>query len=212
MKTLLCVYGTGNGDFAFDGPCEEPTRHWYHSTSVWWVFMQTLGFAPFKAREFCWTGDINGLERWLPWNWFKRDSSRNDWYAGGASLIDYVGDRSVPDIILAHSHGGQVALYAAALGLKIPCLLTVATPVRADMVAIINRARPNIGKWVHVCASDFDHTAILGQLGDGSLSFGRAMPHADLNITIPGIDHSLLLTDQRQFEHWSRLILPKVFA
>jgi len=137
---------------------------------------------------------------------------KNDWRAGGASLYAYIVPPLCPEQrippgdthVIAHSHGGSVALYAAAAGLKIQTLLTVATPVRRDLRSVIDAARPNIAYWAHVHSDCSDWWQVLGEAFDGRLGIYRAMAQADLNIKIPQAGHSALLHDPRYRDEWTR--------
>lgn len=217
---VLVVYGTGGGDFTVDGTCTDPGEHWWHCQeaaghdSAWWTYLRTLGCRPFRAeREFTWTGDVDGLIRFWPWNWFRRRLTYRDWAAGADALINYVAAASAacsiapaePWALIAHSHGGQVALYAAARGLEIPILITVGTPHRSDLREITELARPRIKRWVHVFDAISDRIALAGQLGDGAIDVNRKQPFADVNIPLHGVEHSRVLRDRAQFQHWPEI-------
>lgn len=216
-NSILCIYGTGSGDFRFDDEIDPnaETTYWFRATSPWWRFMREQGFLPYRDRDFYWSGDVNGFD-WQrlinPLEWFRPNRRvKRDWYAGGRALLEYCerdGNPSAPGLMVAHSHGGWVAVHAAAFGLKIPVLVTIGTPNRGDMKDVIRRARPNIQYWVHVYARDKDFVALLGQLTDGVWSLDRAIAEADRRVPLAGIDHSLLLVDPRSFHHWTETILP----
>ena len=95
--------------------------------------------------------------------------------------------------LIAHSHGGQVAAYAAARGLKIGTLVTVATPVRKDMEGVYARAMENLERWVHIHTDRRDRWQWLGAMGDGLLGVRRGMPAPAENVLEPGRDHASLL-------------------
>lgn len=117
------------------------------------------------------------------------------WESGGDHLKRYLEFKGYnqPVNIVAHSHGGNVAAYALAEGLKCSTLITVATPVRRDMRDVWKRARRNIYLWVHVHAECLDYMQLLGSLFDGTFGFYRKMKLADMNLREPTRNHSNLL-------------------
>jgi hypothetical protein len=97
------------------------------------------------------------------------------------------------DVLLAHSHGGQVATGALAAGATVPLLVTVATPVRRDCGPIYAAARAQLeadgGTWRHLYGGRRDVFGQLGALFDGALSLQRAMAHAHCNVYVPDRGH-----------------------
>jgi hypothetical protein len=142
---------------------------------------------------------------WRRWGW--GDRAVQGWFYAGRSLSYYL-DGVLPEerIVVAHSHGGQVALHAAASGLYIHRLLTIGTPVRADMAPIARQARANIGKWWHVSDLESDPMAILGMFGDGDVGGRRtfALTAVDRNVRLEGIRHSRMLNDPKVFRLWPK--------
>jgi pimeloyl-ACP methyl ester carboxylesterase len=185
----------------------EPTKpdnvHWWQPSSA---FCGVLTRAQLELvsskRPFIWTTNANGIF----------ENKHLDWRAGGVNLYAYLVPDLCPDkrippaetMVIAHSHGGQVALYAAAEGLKIDTLITVATPVRSDMSAIIEAARPNIRHWRHIHGSWKDYVQIAGSLGDGTFSFRRAFKQANENIEVRGAAHSDFINQAQYFPRWER--------
>lgn len=146
------------------------------------------------GRPFAWSTDLSGLF------WQKS----RDWEAGADALayfLDHVpfADRN----LIAHSHGGQIALLCAASGVPIRVLVTVGTPVRKNLRADVARARPHIATWLHICDSRFDLMASLGQLFDGGLSTTRTFALADQNDCVPKVRHSKVLNDPVGLAYWS---------
>lgn len=173
----------------------------------WWKrdspLMQYLGadVVHVAGRPYRWSTDLIGWKFW-------RRERLSDWEAGADALAYFC--ETIPYFdrnLIAHSHGGQVALFAAASGLKIRRLLTISTPVRDDVP--VQKARPNIGHWRHVCAADDDRIARWGMFGDGRIATRRVFTDpgaaADTNVRVPGIGHSRLLTDPACFELWHTL-------
>jgi hypothetical protein len=114
------------------------------------------------------------------------------WAREGDRLRAYLAQHPVAgvDVVIAFSHGGQVATYAAADGATIPHLITLGTPVRGDLEAVYAQARPRIGRWTHVYAvGGGDWWQLLGSLFDGVLRVWRAMPDADCNVVARGLTH-----------------------
>ena len=91
--------------------------------------------------------------------------------------------------------------YGAAAGLRIPRLITIGSPVRGDMAEVWARARPQIGRWLHLYSAG-DWWQIFGQFGDGVIGRRRSMPLADRNVEVPGVHHADLLRDPARFDLW----------
>jgi hypothetical protein len=153
-----------------------------------------------RQRPFVWSTDLDGG----PF-----EAAHRDWRAGGMNLYAYIVPPRCPEhrvppadtLVLCHSHGLQVALYAFAAGLQ-GALVSVAGPVRGDMADVAKRARPNITWWRHIHSDHSDWWQILGTIGDGRFGIYRAHPLADENVAVPDVGHSSLLYDPRMFERW----------
>ena len=151
------------------------------------------------ARPYTWTTGVDGL-----------DDHHTVWRVCGETLYERYIPSVCPDrqvsgaetSILTHSHGLQGVLYAASFGLKIAVLISVTSPVRRDMRRIAERARPNIGTWIHLHSDWSDWWQILGSIGDGEFRLSRRHPLADQNIKIPNAGHSRLLEDPSYFPLW----------
>jgi pimeloyl-ACP methyl ester carboxylesterase len=171
-------------------------QDWDHLGSGFTRYLLKHGFVSVEERAsigFDWSDDID-LGR-----------GHEDWKAGGRAVFYYLVPPLYPTPpcatnIIAHSHGGQVALYAAAYGLKINCLITVGTPVREDMQEIIAVARPNIQRWLHL-RSNNDMWQWFGSWFDGGLKLNRDFKQADLNATMPK-GHANILRDEELFPLW----------
>lgn len=173
-------------------------HEWWTPDSPWTKFMATLGFTIFKPDDpFIWSTNLDIF------------SNHRDWEAGGLSLKFYL--QSVPyedRNLITHSHGLQVALYAAKHGALIRSLIDIAGPVRKDMDSTALRAVPNIAFWLHVFDKEWDLVGWLGQLFDGRISLSRKDSFATVNKALPRVDHSHLLHDPAFFHHWKDTILP----
>lgn len=216
MALILPIPGT----HAWNG---EPTpKNWYHPESVWSQYVAARGLQHLSpARPFVWSTDVDGLDGWLRWLHLK-GNDKIDWQAAGLNLWAYFEPAWYGDLrftpspaqpllpplgfdrrnLVAHSHGLQVVLYACAAGLKIRRLISIASPVRADMMEIAKKARPNIEQWMHIYTDDTDRMQWLGTIGDGAFGIVRPHPLADINLCIMGVGHSGLVEDEKAFPHW----------
>jgi pimeloyl-ACP methyl ester carboxylesterase len=188
---------------------------------VWWrpgspvmsALLNRLGWVPLRDDPFVWSMDLDGT-------WWSRVTGRlmRDWIAAAYALCYYCGyhpDPSIdPDararakawkpgakyigqperpVLIAHSHGGQVALLATGvLGLPVSGLVTVSTPVRQD---VLSWARPSTPRpWLHLYDPKRDWWQRLGALGDWRIGLSREMPiELARNVQVPGYGHSGLL-------------------
>lgn len=174
---------------------------WWQDGSEYLAFMATQGFVPYDPEDpFVWDTGLGGLPIF----------GTTNWYAAGLNLRHYNGFKG-PIRIVAHSHGGQVAAYAAARGLKIYSLVTIGTPVRADMYPIWTAARKNIRYWTHVYSDWSDKTQLLGSLFDGAFGIERRFIWTDVfgirqgankNLGLPGVGHSGLIRTPKHFAKW----------
>jgi hypothetical protein len=193
----------------------QDASQWFLLKSPFERFLASHGVEQLEPGDpFIWSTDVNGVKGWL--RWFGNESAagdHQDWHAGGLALKWRM--QTYPRqhrTMIAHSHGGQLAAYAAAEGLQIPVLVTVATPVRRDMSHVWKRARPNIGCHLHLYAPGGDWIQILGQWGDGLWSSGRKLAFTDadgrerwgahLNHAVPLMQHSRILSDPTCFAWW----------
>lgn len=148
----------------------------------------------------------------LPFDWSDDLdlSDGEDWPAGGRSFFYYVVPPLRPEyawpanetVAITHSHGLQVALWAAKYGLKIDRLLDIAGPVRKDMMPIAQEARPNIRRWMHVHSNASDYTQWLGEMFDGHFGIVRKHPLADENVEIKNVGHGGLMREPKDFPMW----------
>jgi hypothetical protein len=191
----IAVQGTHGWD-------EDPNVfQWWESLSPFAVALGKLGCVPLDLSLFFeWSTNLDGLLL----------SKKTTWKAGGKALRYYVGDQFPEGLpyekrnLIAHSHGGQCVFYAAAEGLRIRNLITVGTPVRGDMAAVVNTARPNIGYWLHICDTKHDFTSIAGAIFDGRVKVEHQFALADANDNCRdlGIGHSEILNETARFGLW----------
>lgn len=194
---------------------------WWQDGSPWLLALQNAHCRPLRQetlrglRPFRWDTDVDGLDpvaslgnivRGLL-NRRKAEVVHRDWQAGGEACGTFL--RDVPyrnRNVIAHSHGGQVAIYAG-LDRSIRTLVTVGTPVRGDMQDVYEEARKNIGYHLHICDDTFDLWGTLGQLFDGDVRIERTFPKAwahgpDLTLTLQGIGHGKVLRDPKEITRW----------
>lgn len=192
----------------------DPVGDWWQRGSQYLRMMREHEFAPYAPdRPFVWTTSLDGL--W-PWPWQRAETKHLTWRAAGLNKYAYL----VPPIyggaengiaatpmatrLVDHSHAGNVTAYACAAGLYVHVLITIGTPVRDDMAEVWAQARPRIGTWVHVHSDSSDWWQVAGGLFDGKLGIDRKMPLADVNIRIPRVGHTGILTDPTAFGWWEQ--------
>lgn len=183
---------------------------WYTDPSPFTGLLREHGVEPLPGElsyaDFIWSTQVNGVPSLL----LSHGGDLRGWNAAGISLCQYLVPKRCPSVrvpgaqtnIIAHSHAAQVVLYAAAAGLKVNTLITVCSPVRHDMDQTIEKARPNITRWLHLHSDHTDHTQILGQFFDHAVSVKRTFDAADENALVPGVGHSGLLHDPENFPLW----------
>jgi hypothetical protein len=192
----------GQGTHSWRG---TPTGDWWEAGSPWLQHMTSLGWVPVSAqRPFIWTTELGGT----PF------SGHEDWDAAGCNLAAYLWPpldehhRYIPisdRYVIGHSHFVNVAVFACGkYGLKIAGLITVMSPVRGDMLGWAARARPNIGRWIHLHSDASDRMQWLGGLFDGRFGIVRQHPLADINISLPKAGHSKVLHDPAWFGGWAQ--------
>lgn len=178
----------------------DNTSEWYHPDSLFVQSLEDHGHILLDdERPFVWSTGIGGV------GFGKGDLAV--WHAAGINLYAYVVPPRCPErrvspdqtIIISHSHGLQVVLYAAAEGLKIDTFIDVSGPVRKDMLSTARLARPNIRRWIHIHSGGKDNMQWLGELFDGHLGVVRKHPLADHNIEVKAANHGDVLRDPAYF-------------
>lgn len=115
------------------------------------------------------------------------------WQSAGKALLWYAHLKDPYEAVslIAHSHGGQVVAYAAAYGLMIDKVITVATPVRSEVPYDALAAQS--AAWVHIYGGVRDYVQIFGELNAFNFrALSREMKLADRNICESDRDHSQL--------------------
>lgn len=193
MRLVEYVAVPGTHAFGKEGEWSDPR-------SAFAKFALARGFVNLSEREtmpFLWSTNLDF-----------GNGNHSNWVAGGAALYYYLTAPAQPEHripgyrtnVIAHSHGGQVALYAASYGLKINCLVTVGKPVVKSMAPVIEKALPNINRWLCL-HSERDIWQILGSLLDGRIGLVRAEKLATRNDVMPK-GHGDILRDPRVFHEW----------
>lgn len=187
------------------------TGSWKDNGSIDWFcpghdfgkFLDAQGVAPIydgngTPKPFVWSTDLAGVPVL---------TNKKDWAAGGAALSYFVRFkaicRSYETALIVHSHGLQVAAFAAAeYGLKVDTLISMGSPLRADMRDRYQVLRTNTRYWLHVHSDKSDRWQWFGELFDGHFGIVRETPLANRNDFVPGVGHSELLRDPAQYHHW----------
>lgn len=170
-------------------------RGWWAHDSPFSAYLRTQGLTP--AREghpFVWTGDVDGVPI----------VAGNDWEVGAIWLGDYLAALPYDDRnVIAHSHGGQLALIAATT-VPLRSLILVATPVRkAIEETVAPTAVGNIGECLHLSDARMDVIGWAGALLDGRWSLRRTFDVDGIRCEqVRGMGHSRLLTDPAAFRLW----------
>lgn len=193
----------------------QPTGGWWQAGSPWLTSLASHGVEPYNAgRPFVWSTQLAGHRVWR--RWLGLQDRHLVWECAADNLYAYlvppmwggesngVNARGEETRIVCHSHGLQVVLMAAAAGLRIQTLISVGSPVRADMQHIAALARPRIGYWLHLHSDHSDRWQWLGTIGDGALGIVREHPLADDNQAVPHVGHTGVLTDEDGIRMWHR--------
>jgi hypothetical protein len=185
MQPIVLIGGTwSNTD-----PREQLHLSWWYPGSVFYgAVKERCGR---DCYSFAWNTFLDGVI-----------GPNTDWQSAGERLFNVC----PPDAsIITHSHGGQVVLLAAASGLRIKNLITVATPVRSDIPYHV--ARERIERWSHIYGNYQDYVQLAGSLMLGRLCvLRRQMALADKNIKYPANHADLMRTRVWHSENWWELV------
>ena len=104
------------------------TSTWWQEGSDFWSHVNSFTHNVYNGPDpFFWTGNNHHSDR----------------VRGAHDLVSWCRNHSSGNIdIIAHSHGGNVCLYASSLGLKIRKLILLGTPIRLEYLPALE----NIGK------------------------------------------------------------------
>lgn len=211
MRPILVA---GTGSWRDDGAVD-----WYCPGHAFGAFLRAEGVEPLydgdgdACRPFIWSTDLAGLPFF---------TNRKDWAAGGAALAYFIKScRRLPGArtaLIVHSHGLQVAAYAAAEhGLKVDTLISVGSPIRKDLTAPYEALRHQTRFWLHIHSDWSDRWQWFGELFDGHFGIVRESALADRNDFVPKVGHSEILREPAQFHHWTergwlKLLQPEAVA
>lgn len=189
MTRYVAVLGTHAWDRRY------PEGQWWHPKSPFSAFLRSHDCRHAKPMDpFVWSGDLDGALL----------ANGNDWEAGGKALKYYLRDLPYDSRnVIAHSHGGQVALYAA-MEVPIRSLVMVGTPVRKEIEqSVCPVALERIGTCVHVSDKDWDWMGMLGAVFDRRWRLRRTFTDpAITTIQLKKIGHSGLLNNPALFPLW----------
>lgn len=195
------VLVAGTNSWADDGRVD-----WYCPGHPFGQFLHAQGITPSYdwnrsgAKPFVWSTDLGGVP-------FLTRRHNADWSAGGAALAYFLMARSQrpgeQTALIVHSHGLQVAAFAAAEhDLKIGTLISMGSPIRRDLAPQYAKLRANTQYWLHVHSDRTDRWQWFGELFDGHLGIVRECPLADRNDFVARVGHSELLRDPAQYHYW----------
>lgn len=195
MTRYVAVLGT----WAYHGSDTQTRPEWWETGSACAAQLERHGLIPAIPDDpFVWSGDLDGV----PWL-----ANGRDWEAGAVNLAHYL--RAMPFVdrnIIAHSHGGAVAVMAARL-VPIRRLLTIGTPARKDVRGAARQALAfgYLPAWLHAHDASWDWMGSLGAILDGQWRLSRAMQLPGMtDRAIPRMGHSRLLAGDVTAERlWS---------
>lgn len=198
---------------------------WYKTDSPFDVTLRNLGYDRVPEPEDddgFWSGDLNGL---FVQKFFGK--SKDDWISGGHALSNYIVDRQDilnqrEVVLIAHSHGGQVAAFAlkrllhetpnGSRYLRSLRVVTVDMPVRSGrFLGLIPRGMGKTyraaliavaGRWTHLYDGLWNKTRVAG-----SHAGPRKLEGACRNIPIPG-GHSAILRHPVPQDLWQGYLDP----
>lgn len=187
---------------------EKSEPDWWQSGSTFELRMAELNLIPLREEPFEWSTNLDGHQFWLR-IFNPAGPRRRTWKAAGKALRYYLGHPSLPEPyyhrnLIVHSHGLQVALYAASYGLKIRTLVSVGSPIRDDVLKDVGfGVIGNIGSWLHL-SDGRDGISRVGLFNDGKINWPwrkyHTSPLADFNDECQG--HSNVLTDPVCMDKW----------
>jgi hypothetical protein len=137
------------------GTWSNPASKWWSSDRPWWW----EPYGNFWNYINSLTGDVYAGNDYYRWS---GDNNDKDRIKAASELVSWCKGKNCQRLrIIAHSHGGNVAMYASQLGLKIDSLILLGTPIRVNYIPNFS----NIRKITNVFS-----------IGDGAQQFGT-WPH-----------------------------------
>lgn len=198
MKPVVLVHGTwGRADI------------WHRPDSPLWAALVERGYQPI---EFLWSGYLGGYPHPIicPPSTDHMQSTLAMWASEGEKLLYFCRLLGLEQPrAITHSHGLQVLILAAAAGQLFDRVLSLSGPVREDMKAHRQKARPQIQHLTQVVDREGDLTIREGQSFDGHFGWVLDLPEADMQIDAPEQGHSGLTLDIKAWEElglWGTLV------
>jgi hypothetical protein len=130
-------------------------RPWHQPGNNWWQPSESF---PSEINDE--TGGLYTGNDPFRWSGVNGDPERR---LAAQELVDWVGQHIAPDgflRLICHSHGGNVAMLATCLGLRIDHLVLLGTPIRLDYLPDMR----NIG-YVHNIYCPWDDVQDIGCIG-----------------------------------------------
>ena len=175
-----------------DGTHAAKRKDWDRADSLFDQYLRRRGFARTCRAFGFWPTAIGGP---------LICSGHLGWQFGGRELRQFLAGLPFKDrIVIAHSHGGQVAAYALAAKPVIPvrALVTIGTPCRKDMDDVWAEVRQSVKCHIHLYGTGWGaRVRWIGQ----RFRFKREMPTARENHAITG-GHSGIL---RKAQHMGQI-------
>lgn len=176
---------------------------WWQRGSTLDGYLRTRGIVQLDPENpFIWSSEVAGL--------FLLDRSLRAWKAGGWNLKQYLQHVTLADRnILAHSHGLQVAAFAAAYWREADTIgdplfntvITVGGPIHDGVPyhALNGECR----RWLFIAEAGFDRIQFLGGLGAGDRHNEKSFLDTHVNVAlVPGIQHSRILYEAQYMSVW----------
>lgn len=184
------VFGTGSD--------ATDAADWSNPASAFARFLRPHGLTPVRERAFSWSGGLSGVP-------FLDPVFGRDWEAAADAFAYYCAPLAYDARnVIAHSHGGQAVLLAAANGVRLRNVILIGTPVRRRIERdVAPRAVRQIARTLHVTAARWDGWGLAGALFDGRLTLRRTFRVPGIvSEQVRGIGHGGVLRDPALFPLW----------
>lgn len=188
----LPVHGTGGLNRAED---------WWRDGSLFCKMAEENGLTCLDPEDpFFWSGKVDGFSFLSAITLGFFNDPHETWIGDGLQLRKRLRAMQLEDRnLILHSHALQVAAYA---NYPVNNIISVGSPIRADLSKHYEALRNNCNRWMHIYDRNFDKMAILGQLGDSRWFGSRNNPYAHENVKLADIDHSKILHDPALITLW----------
>lgn len=170
---------------------------WYKAGSWFENMMNSHGHQRVGRKLRFWSHGLSGT--------FGCGNDRLVWEFGGEVLNSWSiehGPSPSQLIIIAHSHGGQVAAFALAGGVECHTLITIDTPIRDDMTEVWEAGVENRVEHNHLFGTGWaSRMRIFGQR-----RFGRRMPTSTKNTGISGGHNGMVTESSKYLAQWEDIL------